>query len=123
MDRQEKWLKDFGARLKAERIKQRLTQQALAAKAGTKQDYIAQIERGIRNPTLRTLLNILAALDISADQLIYGVDDLAAARNEAKDDTSAAFKEFTDFLARRDAEDVVAYYEICRFLARYVEAE
>jgi transcriptional regulator with XRE-family HTH domain len=64
MTTQEKWLSDLGARLKAEREKQGLTQQILAGKANTKQDYIAQLERGSRSPSLRTFMNILSALDM-----------------------------------------------------------
>jgi len=119
MNRQNQWLIEFGARLKAEREKLGLTQNALAEKAHTKQDYIAQIERGARNPSLRTLLNILSALDISADHLLYG-----AVRE--KDGRMASIKESTlknlnGFLARRDAAKVAAYYDIVRFLSKYVD--
>ena len=74
LNHQKDWLTNFGQRLKSERERQNMTQQTLAIKANTKQDYIAQIERGARNPSLRTLINILSALDISADYLIYGYD-------------------------------------------------
>jgi len=116
MDQKEKWLSDFGSRLKREREKQGLTQQALAKKANTKQDYIAQIERGSRNPSLRTLMNILSSLDISADYLIYGA---SKERNESMD---GVLNEFISFLTRRSGKEVLAYYEIVRFLSKYFEA-
>ena len=117
---QEQWLIEFGSRLKAEREKFGLTQNALAEKAHTKQDYIAQIERGVRNPSLRTLLNILAALDVSADHLIYGSTiEKDGAMADAKEST---MKDFNGFLARRSADEVVSYYEIARFLSKYVDA-
>jgi len=110
----QRWLLDLGLRLKTEREKQGLTQQALAGKANTKQDYIAQLERGSRNPSLRTFMNILSALDISADYLLYGT---------SKEYTGAMEKllnEFTSFLLRRSVKDVTAYYDIVRFMSKYV---
>ncbi|MCL2611302.1 MAG: helix-turn-helix domain-containing protein [Defluviitaleaceae bacterium] len=114
MKETEQWLIDFGSRLKAEREKQKLTQHALAVKAKTKQDYIAQIERGLRNPSLKTLMNILLALDISADHLIYG-------SNEKKyNEIDGVMKEFNDFMTRRSIEEISSYYEIVRFLSKYM---
>jgi len=115
MRKQEQWLKEFGQRLKAERESQLLTQQALAVKAITKQDYIAQIERGARNPSLRTLMNILSALDVSADYLIYGVG------KEQEGEIAETLHDFTSFLLRRNVEDIAAYYDIVKFMSKYIE--
>jgi transcriptional regulator with XRE-family HTH domain len=114
MENQKKWLSDLGARLKIEREKQGLTQQALAGKACTKQDYIAQLERGSRNPSLRTFMNILSALDISADYLIYGTS------KERTNEMSGLINDFTSFLSRRSVADATAYYDIVRFMSKYV---
>jgi len=114
MKKQDQWLSDLGTRLKAEREKQGLTQQTLARKASTKQDYIAQLERGSRNPSLRTLMNILSALDISADYLIYGTS------KERTDAMAVLLNDFTSFLSRRSVGDVAAYYDIVRFISKYV---
>ena len=117
MKNQEKWLAGIGARLKAEREKQGLTQQTLAGKASTKPDYIAQLERGSRNPSLRTFMCILSALDISADYLIYGT---SKERAEAMD---GLLKDFSSFLSRRSVADVASYYEIVRFMSKYVDTD
>jgi len=114
---QEKWLSDLGARLKSEREKQGLTQQTLAGKASTKQDYIAQLERGSRNPSLRTFMNILSALDISADYLIYGTS------KERTNEMSELINNVTSFLSRRSMEDATAYYDIVRFMSKYVDSD
>ena len=114
MKNPEKWLSEFGQRIKAEREKQGMTQQALADKAHTKQDYIAQIERGARNPSLRTFINIQLALDISADNLIYGHS------NETATETDMLIKDFISFLSRKNASDILAHYEIARFLSKYI---
>lgn len=43
---------------------------ALAAKAGLSQQMVSYVERGIRNPSLETLLRIAQALDIPLGTLI-----------------------------------------------------
>jgi transcriptional regulator with XRE-family HTH domain len=117
MEKQERWLSDIGTRLKSERKKQGLTQQALAEKSSTKQDYIAQIERGSRNPSLRTFMNILSSLDVSTDYLIYGT---SKARNN---EMEGLMNDFYSFFSRRSVNDVAAYYEIVRFMSKYVDTD
>ena len=117
MSNQEKWLFDLGVRIKSEREKQGLIQQALAMKANTKQDYIAQLERGTRNPSLRTFMNILLALEISADHLIFGVS------NSCDSELTSLIDDFTNFMIRRKAKEVAAYYDIVRFMSKYIESK
>ena len=117
MNQRDELLTRFGMRLKSEREKQGLTQQALATKAYTKQDYLAQIERGTRNPSLKTLLNILSALDVSADYLIFGVGE-----NNVDEEDPKILTEFISFLSRRGYDDVRSYYEIVKFMSKYIES-
>jgi transcriptional regulator with XRE-family HTH domain len=56
--------------LKAEREKRRLSMTAVAAQAGLSQQMVSYVERGIRNPTLETLLRITGALDINLAEVI-----------------------------------------------------
>ena len=117
MEKKEIWLHDIGARIKVEREKQGLTQQALAAKANTKQDYIAQLERGSRNPSLRTFMNLLSGLDISADYLIYGANkDCSNGKNELLGD-------FMRFMSRRNEKDIADYFRLVRFLSEFVDSK
>ena len=115
MEKKQEWLVEFGLRLRAEREKQGLTQQSLATKALTRPDYIAQIERAARNQTLKTLMNILAALDVSADYLIYGTGQVEQGAS------GSTMNEFVSFLTRRSEKQISSYYEIVRFLSSYVE--
>ena len=55
---------------KAEREKRRLSMTALAAKAGLSQQMVSYVERGIRNPTLETLLRISEALEIDLAKVL-----------------------------------------------------
>jgi transcriptional regulator with XRE-family HTH domain len=56
--------------LKAQREKSQLSMTALAAKAGLSQQMVSYVERGIRNPTLETLLRITEALDVPLGKMI-----------------------------------------------------
>ncbi|MCL2049095.1 MAG: helix-turn-helix domain-containing protein [Defluviitaleaceae bacterium] len=117
MIKYEEWLTSFGSRLRHEREKQGLTRNALANQADTAQDYIAQLERGDKSPSMRTLINILTALDVSADSLIFG------ATEERLSEMDSLLNEFIGFLKRRSVEDATTLYEIMKFLSRYVIAD
>ena len=56
--------------IKIERIKENITQQELANRAGLSRDTISQIERGIANPTLETIISIAKALNVDLNKLI-----------------------------------------------------
>jgi len=56
--------------LRDERIRERVSMDQLAAKSGLSQPMISYVERGLRNPTLGTLLRIAAALDVDLSKLL-----------------------------------------------------
>ena len=108
----EEWQKDFGSRLRAEREKRGLTRNALAEKVDTAPDYIAQLERGDKSPSMQMLINILTALDMSADLLLFGVS--------SENEMDFILNDLTSFLKRRSVEEVIALCEIIKFMAKYV---
>ncbi len=63
-------LKKFGKRVKKERLKQNLSQEELAEKAGVHRTYIGMIERAEKNITLQNIEKIAKALHISLDKLM-----------------------------------------------------
>lgn len=69
----------LGAAVKAHRQRLGVTQEELAWRADMHRTYIADIERGVRNITLRSMINLAAALQISAAALLAGPGDLSAA--------------------------------------------
>ena len=75
MENYEDWLIKFGNRVREERERQNLTRSALAERANTEQGYIVQIERGSRSPSLKTFTNLLSALGVSSDYLIFGMTE------------------------------------------------
>lgn len=54
----------FGKRVKEERIKQKLSQEKLASKAGLHRTYIGMIERAEKNITLENIQKICRALNL-----------------------------------------------------------
>lgn len=57
------------------RQKQNLLQKELAEKAGLCNNYISQIERGNKRPSLEAFIKITNALGISADVMLSGLID------------------------------------------------
>lgn len=58
-------LEKFGEKVKLERIKQDLSQEELAAKAGVHRTYIGMIERAEKNITLENIEKIAKALNLA----------------------------------------------------------
>ena len=63
-------LQKFGQKVRKERLKQNLSQEELAAKAGVHRTYIGMIERAEKNITLLNIEKISRALSISISKLL-----------------------------------------------------
>jgi transcriptional regulator with XRE-family HTH domain len=66
-------LRDFGARVRAERQSQNLSQEALGQRSGITSGEISRLERAVREPRLLTIVRIAEALGMSASDLLVGV--------------------------------------------------
>jgi transcriptional regulator with XRE-family HTH domain len=62
--------KIFGEVLRRHRSRQDISQEELAFQADVDRTFISRLERGIRQPTITTLINIGQALGISAASLV-----------------------------------------------------
>ncbi|MBO6572636.1 MAG: helix-turn-helix transcriptional regulator [Balneola sp.] len=60
----------FGAKIKEERLKRRLSQEQLALKANIDRTYISDIERGERKVSLGIAYKLSNALDIKLYKLL-----------------------------------------------------
>ncbi len=60
----------FAANLKVERLRRKLSQESLAAKARLSVSYISMLERGQRTPPLDTLESLAKALAVSPTSLL-----------------------------------------------------
>lgn len=65
----EQVLVEFGKRVREERLKQNLSQETLAEKAGVHRTYIGMIERAEKNITLTNINKIAIALNIEISGL------------------------------------------------------
>lgn len=71
MDRGFDELKEqLGSAIKAERIKARLSQEALALEADVDRTYVSQLERGIANPSLLIVYRIANILHTTVPKLL-----------------------------------------------------
>ena len=62
----------FGTNLRAERLRRKLTQQALAERVGVSTAAIAQYELGVKSPSIITAERIASALGVTIDALLHG---------------------------------------------------
>jgi transcriptional regulator with XRE-family HTH domain len=60
----------FGDVLKRRRSALNIPQEELAFRAGVDRTFISRLERGLRQPTITTLIRLGAALGISATDLV-----------------------------------------------------
>lgn len=60
----------FGNKVRQERLKQNLSQEAFAHKAGVHRTYIGMVERAEKNVTLITIEKIAKTLGISINELM-----------------------------------------------------
>lgn len=63
----------FGARLRARREALGLTQAKLAEHAGVTSNYVGVMERGLKLPTIDTLVKVAKALEVSPAELLGDV--------------------------------------------------
>ena len=68
----------MGDRIKETRKKRHLTQEQLAEKVDVSLEYISEIERGLKMPSMPLFIKLVEALDVSADYLLR---DVVSTRN------------------------------------------
>ncbi|MDA8141654.1 MAG: helix-turn-helix transcriptional regulator [Desulfobacteraceae bacterium] len=66
----------FGQALKHFRARQNFSQERLSQESSLDRSYISLLERGLRQPSLTTLLQLAEALKIPASDLILKVEEL-----------------------------------------------
>jgi transcriptional regulator with XRE-family HTH domain len=70
--------KAFGQALREIREGRKVSQERLALEAGLDRTYISLIERGVRSPTIRTLVKLAEVLNVRPAQIVEGMDALLA---------------------------------------------
>ena len=67
----------FGDAVREARERRGLSQEALGFESELDRTYISGIERGVRNPTLKTILRICRALGIRPSRVLRGTEERA----------------------------------------------
>lgn len=65
----------FGKVLRKYRLQQKLSQEKLAELADLDRTYISQIERGLKSPSIKSLLALAHALQVKAHILMIEVEN------------------------------------------------
>lgn len=68
--------KAFGQILKQERIKKAFSQEELAYLSDLDRTFISMLERGKRQPSLKTIFVLTSALGIRPSQLLHDIENL-----------------------------------------------
>lgn len=64
----------FGDVLRRYRSERNISQEELAHRAGVDRTFISRLERGIRQPTITTLIGLGAALGVPAAELVEATE-------------------------------------------------
>lgn len=75
-------LRRFGEKVREHRLRQGLTQEELAERCGLHWTYVGGLERGEKNPTLRTISKLSAGLGVGLRDLF---DRRTAARSSGEE--------------------------------------
>ena len=77
----------FGKILRKIRLKRGLSQQELADKSGYHRTYIGLLEHGQKSPSLRTLINVAATLQVQPSDILRRIERIIA-RTEKRSQSS-----------------------------------
>ena len=65
----------FGAALREQRERQGLSQEGFGFEAKIDRTYVSGVERGVRNPTLRIIVQLCRALEVRPSTLLRRAED------------------------------------------------
>ena len=74
----------FGNAIRERREVLRISQEALAARCGLHRTYVAGVERGIRNPSLKSIARIAQGLGMSVSALFMHMEGVRKNRTHGR---------------------------------------
>lgn len=72
----ERWLAAVGQAIRSFRMKMGISQEALGYKAGLHRTYVSDVERGQRNPTAVTLLQLARTMGTTPSEILRKAEDI-----------------------------------------------
>ena len=116
----------LGQVIRVARKARNFSQETLAYESGVNRTYLSQIERGVQQPTVNTLLKLAEALNTSAGDLLRIAEDMAANEGDSQQsaDRSAEHaplpaerveeweREMQTFLAAGNYEAAMSYFKL-----------
>ena len=97
----------LGKRIKEARKKLKLTQEQLSEKANISNVYLGEIERGEKTPSIPVLIDLIEALNVSADYLLR--DELNSASVIINNELTEKLSKLTP-KQRKTAVDILNAY-------------
>lgn len=74
----------FGQALREFREAQKISQEDLAHQAGFDRTYISMIERGLRSPTIRSVVRLAQTLDARPSQIMIRMEQILAEKKPVR---------------------------------------
>jgi len=103
----------IGKKIKEYRKIKDLTQENLGEKAGLHYTYIGQVERGEKEPSLKSLIKIANALGVNVDKLLINYD--------LSSEAGIKISNITDLLLNRDEKELEMIYTLLKDLTKILE--
>lgn len=73
--------KAFGLALREFRLAKKISQERFALDSGLDRTYVSMLERGLKSPTIRTVLRLAEVLCVPASQIVLRTENLLERKN------------------------------------------
>lgn len=74
--------KIFGDILRKQRALSKISQEKLSQESGLDRSYISLLERGLRQPSLRTIILLSRSLNTTASKMVQSVEEILNENNQ-----------------------------------------
>lgn len=116
--------KAIGLRIRKEREKFNLSREEFAELMSLSDYYIGQLERGERQMSLPTMVNISKHFHISLDYLIFGIkmkhDEFIKETNEFYGKEQIRFKQLSDLLKKCSPKELDLFEKLLKTILPYL---
>ena len=104
-------IETIGLNISKCRKARKMRQEDLAQKANVSSNYISAVERGVKIPSVETLIDIMNALGVSADMIFCDVID--AGVTEKNNQLDAKVSQLSPRIERPSMMCLTSWLEIC----------